>query len=1053
MSESDAPAAAASQASAAPAAPAPGSASQTRAMFDITGMTCAACSARVTKAASGVPGVEQANVNLLKNNMELVYDGRPETVEAVCAAIDKAGYGASPRATAAAGATGEQGGAPAGRITPTREDITSVAQAAAREKLHRLIVSACFAVPLSYLCMGDMLGIWPIPPFLSGMENMMLLAIVELLLLVPILVVNRSIFANGFKSLVHGAPNMDSLVGLGAGASATVSLVELLIEAYWMGHGDIEAAHRAMMGTYFDSAGMILTLILLGKYFEARSKCRTTDAITALMDLSPKTATVVRDGAEVSVPTEQVRVGDVVVVRAGESVPVDGVVVEGYAAVDESAITGESVPVDKVAGSKVTGATVSKSGWFTMRAEAVGDDTALAAIIRLVDDATSSKAPIERTADKIAGVFVPAVIAVAAVVFVVWAVATRDFAAANNHAISVLVISCPCALGLATPTAIMVGTGRGASNGILIKSAESLERTCDVDAVVLDKTGTVTQGRPAVTDVVCVEGVAPEALLRDAAAVERKSEHPLAGAVVGYADESFPGVDRGARVTSFEQVAGGGLRASVDGAPVLAGNARLMKSAGVYVAPDLASRADELAARARTPLFFARDGRAVGVIAVADVVKPTSAAAIARLRAAGVRTLMLTGDVARTAQVIADQVGVDEVVAEVLPEQKERKVRELQQAGYVVAMVGDGINDAPALARADVGIAIGAGTDVAMSSADIVLMHSDLQDVPTAIELSRATMRNIHENLFWALFYNVLCIPIAAGVLSPVGVTLNPVIAAAAMGFSSVFVVSNALRLRTWKPGRRADRAARAAAAPAGSPAPAGAGSPAGASADAAGAAAAPAGSPASAAAAGAGGAAGDGASVSVTTVSAGDPARVAAASAAGAGTSAPAWRATGAGVPVVARVEGMMCQHCVKHVTDALAGVEGVSNVLVDLDAGTATFEAADGVTDDAVTAAVTDAGYSVTSISRGGPAAAGAAGGHPTSEREQAMKKTVNVEGMMCQHCVAHVTKALEGIDGVSNVQVSLDAGTATFDATDAVSDKQVVDAITEAGYTVKA
>lgn len=1055
MGEKDVRPAGTSAAQAAPAQPAQEQAAPAageRLMFDVTGMTCAACSARVTKAASGVPGVEHANVNLLKNNMELVFDGSPDTVRAVVDAVEKAGYGASPRnAGGAAGSSSASSGVP-GRTTPTREDVTAVAIRAAREKKHRLIVSAVFAVPLSYLAMGDMLGIWPLPAFLAGMENMMLLALVELLLLIPVLAANRSIFSNGFKSLLHGGPNMDSLVALGAGASAAASVAAMLVMAYRLGHGDMGGAHQAMMRTYFDSAGMILTLILLGKWFEARSKYRTTDAITSLMDLAPKTATVLRDGAEVEVPTEQVAVGDVLVVRAGQGVPVDGEVLEGSAAVDESAITGESVPVDKAPGSKVTGATVSCSGWFKMRAQAVGDDTALAAIIRLVDEATSSKAPIERTADKIAGVFVPAVIEIAAVVFVVWAVVSRDVTSALNHAISVLVISCPCALGLATPTAIMVGTGRGAGAGILIKSAESLERACKVDAVVLDKTGTVTQGRPAVVEVALARGADLAQVARMAGAVERKSEHPLAKAMAAYADQVLADEEgAGARasggpaaapattaaphaaapataaaprperpagkpvVEGFTQVEGGGLAARVDGSRFLAGNARLMARHGAYVSPGLEQAAAQMASRARTPLFFASDGVALAVMGVADQVKPTSADAVARLRSAGVRTLMLTGDARLTAQVVADQVGVDQVVAEVLPGQKESKIRELQQSGAVVAMVGDGVNDAPALARADVGIAIGAGTDVAMSSADVVLMHSDLSDVPTAIELSRATMRNIRQNLFWALFYNVLCIPIAAGVLSPVGVTLNPVIAAAAMGFSSVFVVTNALRLRTWKPsGRSAAQDAageKAAAAPAGS-----AGAP--------------------GAAPGTSGAdAGTAVQVPVVLVDAGDPGAV------GRGGDAPE-----AGERVVASVEGMMCGHCVSRVAKALRAIDGVSGVAVDLDAGTAAFEAVGAVTDDAIRAAVEGAGYSVTSISR--------AGAEPApKERESTMQKTVNVEGMMCGHCVAHVTKALEGIDGVSNVRVSLDAGTATFDATDAVSDKQVSDAIEEAGYTVKA
>ena len=859
--------------------------------FDIQGMTCAACATHVQKAAAGVAGVTDANVNLLKNSMELDYDGSPETAAAVCAAIDHAGYGATRRAPA--------GGATA---AAPREEPGAAARRDVEQRLHQLIVSAIFTVPLFYVAMGPMLG-WPQPPALTGEAGMMALGLTELLLCVPILFVNRHYFVGGFKSLLHGAPNMDSLIAIGSAASAAWSVVQLYIAALALGVGDMAAAHAATHSLYLDSAGTILTLISLGKYFEARAKGRTTDAITALMDLAPKTATVVRDGREVEVPTEQVVVGDRVVVRAGESVPVDGVVVEGSAAVDESAITGESVPVEKGVGDPVTGATVSTTGWFAMEARAVGDDTALAGIIRLVDEATGSKAPIERMADRIAGVFVPVVMAIAAVTLVVWLVVSGDFATALSHAISVLVISCPCALGLATPTAIMVGTGRGAANGILIKSAEALEGACDIDAVVLDKTGTVTAGKPSVTDVVLAAGATEDELARVAGALERKSEHPLASAVCGWVDESHAGADADARVEKFQQVAGGGLVAAVDGREALAGNARLMAAHGVELG-ELADEATRLSDEGKTALFFSAGGRALGMICVADPVKPTAATAIARLRSMGARTVLLTGDQERTAAAVARQVGVDEVIAGVLPAQKEERVRALQQAGHKVAMVGDGINDAPALARADVGIAIGAGTDVAISSADMVLMHSDPADVATAMELSRATMRNIKQNLFWALFYNAICIPVAAGVFSAWGVNLNPMIGAAAMGFSSVFVVSNALRLRTWKPRECAAEAAPASdlavtvervEAPAGDPAP--------------------------------------------ETVS-----------------------ATKREEPTMTKklnVTGMMCQNCVKHVTKALEGVDGVSNVAVSLDDGTATCDVTDAVSDDALVAAVADAGY----------------------------------------------------------------------------------------------
>ena len=847
--------------------------------FDITGMTCAACSARVQKAAGEVAGVTEANVNLLKNSMELVYDGDQATVEAVCAAIDRAGYGAHPRAQRAS-ARGEQAG------------VGDVAQREIEERRRQLIASAILSVPLFYVAMGPMFG-WPELPGLAGMQGMMANALTQLLLCLPILFVNRRYFVMGFKTLAHGAPNMDSLIAIGSAASAVWSIVQTYRVALAMGAGNMQTAHEALHSLYFDSAGMILTLITLGKFFEARAKGRTTSAITALMDLAPKTATVVRDGREQVVPSEDVQVGDRVIVRAGEAVPVDGVVVEGSALIDESAITGESVPVEKAVGDRVTGATVSSHGWFAMEARAVGDDTTLAGIIRLVDEATGSKAPIQRQADAIAGVFVPVVLAIAAVTLVAWLAMSHDFATALTHAISVLVISCPCALGLATPTAIMVGTGRGAANGILIKDAEALETACGLTTVVLDKTGTVTEGSPRVTDVLLAPGATDVELLFDVAALERKSEHPLALALVAYADEQAPGIDVGAEVRDFEQVAGGGLVAQVNGSRVLAGNEGLMRARGIDTSA-LSAQAAALADEAKTPLFIAEDERLLGVVSVADAIKPTSAEAISRLRSMGIRTVMLTGDQQRTAAVVARACGVDEVVAGVLPDQKERHVRQLQEAGEKVAMVGDGINDAPALARADVGVAIGAGTDVAISSADVVLMHSDPRDVATAIELSRATMRTIRQNLFWALFYNAICIPVAMGVLSPLGITLNPMIGAAAMGFSSVFVVSNALRLRTWKPSEQS-------VSPSGS-------------------------------------------AMAVVT-------RQDDASQGAEGDQDMKEKKL--------NVEGMMCEHCVAHVTKALEGVKGVKNVRVSLDEGTAVVDAGLLVSDKALVTAVEEAGY----------------------------------------------------------------------------------------------
>lgn len=856
--------------------------------FDITGMTCAACEAHVQRAASGVKGVSQAQVNLLKNSLELVYDGKPKTLDAVVAAIDKAGYGAAPRSRAN---TSEKAAA--------FVDPKIAADKAIAAKQKQLIWSLVFGVPLFYIAMGPMIG-WSEVPGLAGMEGMMASAVTQLLLATFVLFVSRSYFQMGFKTLFHLSPNMDSLIAVGSAASYLYSLVGVYQMAEALGVMDMGAAHYAMMHSlYFDSAGTILVLITLGKYFEARAKGKTTSALSALMDLAPKTATVIRDGEEQKISSDDVREGDILVVRTGESVPVDGVLTEGTASVDESAITGEPVPAEKAAGDKVTGATVVQAGWFQMRATAVGADTTLSHIIKLVDEATNSKAPIERTADRIAGVFVPIVMAIAAATFILWLafLAPGDFAVAFNHAVSVLVISCPCALGLATPTAIMVGTERGAKVGILIKSAESLECAGDLDTVVLDKTGTITEGKPRVTSFMPAASADEGRVLSLAAALESRSEHPLAQAVVSYAEDKKAAAD--ADVSDFAQIPGGGLAGTVSGVKLLIGNARLMKERGVDVS-ELEPAADAAAAKAETPLFIAADGKLSALAAIADVVRPTSASAIARLHQMGIHAIMLTGDQPKTASVIASEVGVDEVVAGVLPDQKEKKVHDLQRQGHKVAMVGDGINDAPALARADVGIAIGAGTDVAIGSADIVLMHSDPADIATAIELSRATMRDIRQNLFWALFYNAICIPVAIGVLTPWGITLNPMVGAAAMGFSSVFVVSNALRLFAWKPSKaKADASAKET-------------------------------------------------KVSVSEGTDENPSGE-------------------EGKDMAAKtlsIDGMMCEHCVQHVTEALEGVRGVKNVHVSLENKNATLDAGLLVSDDKLKKAVADAGYTVTAI-----------------------------------------------------------------------------------------
>ena len=659
----------------------------------------------------------------------------------------------------------------------------------------RLLLSAIFTIPLFYISMGHMMG-WPLPGGLLGMENAITFAFTQFLLLIPVVFVNAKYYRMGFKTLFHGSPNMDSLIAIGSGAAIVYGIYAIFKIGIGFGHGDMETVHSFMMDLYFESAGMILTLITLGKTLEARAKGKTSDAITKLMNLAPKTATVERNGIEQQIPVEQVQQGETLIVKAGESVPVDGVVLEGFSSVDESALTGESIPVEKHVGDTVIGATINKTGYFKMQATKVGDDTTLAQIVRLVDEATSSKAPIAKLADKVAGVFVPTVIGIALVAAAVWLVLGYGVEFALSIGISVLVISCPCALGLATPTAIMVGTGKGATNGILIKSAEALETAHNIDTVVLDKTGTITQGKPVVTDILCEAGADRLGLLKIAASLEKLSEHPLADAITAEAGKAKLPLSP---VEDFQQIPGQGIVGRVDGEMCLAGNRRMMDAHNI-TGGELLRSGETLAAEGKTPLFFARAGKLMGVIAVADVVKPTSAQAIQELSGFGIEVVMLTGDNAKTAQAIQRQVGVDRVVAEVFPQDKEKEIRRLQVNGKKVAMVGDGINDAPALARADVGIAIGAGTDVAIESADIVLMKSDLLDVSTAIQLSKAVIRNIKQNLFWAFIYNIIGIPIAAGVFFlSFGWKLNPMLGAFAMSFSSVFVVSNALRLRWFR--------------------------------------------------------------------------------------------------------------------------------------------------------------------------------------------------------------------------------------------------------------
>ena len=841
--------------------------------FNVTGMTCSACSAHVTKAVEKLPGVSSVNVNLLGGSMLVEYDPGAESPESIIAAVDDAGYGAALPAS--------KGGAKADAAPAV--DIEAELLGMKR----RFVISLCFLLPLFYIAMGHMMG-WPLPHFFHDSRNALSFALIQFLLVLPIMYVNDKYYKVGFKTLLHGSPNMDSLIALGSLAAVVYGVAALFQISYGMGHGDAERVSKWSMDLYFESAGMILTLITLGKYLETRSKGKTSEAISRLMDLAPKTATVLRDGAEVEIPVEDVAVGDLILVRPGASIPVDGEVTEGTSSVDESALTGESIPVEKGPGDRVVAASINKSGSFTFRATRVGDDTTLAQMIALVDEAASSKAPIAKLAAQVAGIFVPTVIGIALVTAAVWLVLGYGVEHALTAGVAVLVISCPCALGLATPVAIMVGTGKGAENGILIKSAEALETPHTVSTVVLDKTGTVTEGRPRVTDLYPGEGITTEELLCVAASLEKPSEHPLAEAIVREAEErKIPLVP----VRDFEAVHGRGVRAEVQGSHYLAGNRAMMEESGIDLGAEHLM-ADGLAENGKTPLYFAQDGRLMGLIAVADTVKPSSAEAMCGFRALGIDVVMLTGDNQRTADAIGRELGVTKVIAEVLPQDKEAVIASLQTEGRRVAMVGDGINDAPALARSDVGLAIGAGTDVAIESADIVLMKSDLLDAVTAVELSKATIRNVKQNLFWAFIYNIIGIPLAAGVWFPLtGWQLNPMFAAAAMSLSSVSVVSNALRLKLFKPRRS-------------------------------------------------------------------HPAK-----------SVP----TGADGHIDMKkevcqmekkltIDGMMCQHCVAHVSKALNSLPGVT-ASVDLDTKTATVSGT--ASDEALKKAVEEAGYSVVSIS----------------------------------------------------------------------------------------
>lgn len=766
--------------------------------FDVTGMTCSACSSHVEKSVGKLTGVENVSVNLLTNSMQVEFDENKLDTAGIIKAVEDAGYGAAVKDGHA-----KSGTKTSGQSDSQENSGLSAVEQNVKNMKKRLIVSLIFWIPLMYVSMGHMIYQWlniPMPPFtmnfLHGNENAIIYAFTQFLLLLPILIANQKYFKNGFKTLWHRSPNMDSLIAIGAGAAILYGIFAIYRIGYAMGHGDMAVVHQYAHNLYFESAGTILTLITIGKYLETKSKGKTSEAITKLLNLAPKTVTVVRDGVEQVVDAADVGKGEIFLVKPGESVAVDGIVLEGKSSFDESAITGESIPVPKQEGDAIVSASMNKSGLIRAKATKVGEDTTIAQIIRLVEEASSSKAPIAKMADKIAGVFVPAVITIALITGVIWLISGATFEFAMSTAIAVLVISCPCALGLATPVAIMVGTGKGAENGILIKSGDALETAHQIDTVVLDKTGTITQGKPVVTDIICAAGKNADKtqLLQIAGSLEKGSEHPLAEAIVNYCETNSIALEK---VTDFNALFGKGIEGTVSGTHYYAGNEKMMEEKGISLSTEQKNQIRELAKQGRTPLLFADEKQFLGIVAVADVVKPTSKEAVQKFRDYGIHVIMLTGDNEVTAQAIKEQVGIDEVIAGVLPTQKEQKISALKQAGHKVAMIGDGVNDAPALASADVGIAIGAGTDVAIESADIVLMKNDLLDAVGAVKLSKAVIRNIKENLFWAFFYNSIGIPLAAGVLYPLfQIKLNPMFGAAAMSLSSVCVVSNALRLR-----------------------------------------------------------------------------------------------------------------------------------------------------------------------------------------------------------------------------------------------------------------
>lgn len=947
--------------------------------YAITGMSCSACSSRVEKAVSKLDGMKKASVNLLTNSMQVDYDEGTLSSQDIIQAVIDAGYGAT--------LSGENKKATAAS-EPSPSDLAKKDMKAMK---HRLIWSILFLIPVMYIAMHHMLLEWfgiPVPEAFQavfhGDENAITFAFTQFLLILPIMYLNRKYYINGFRTLFQGAPNMDTLVGMGSMAAAVYGVFAIFRMSWGMGHGDWALVSQYSTNLYFESAGMIVTLIDIGKYLEARAKGKTSTAIEKLMDLAPKQATVLRDGKETVIPVEELAVGDEMVIRPGESIPADGIISEGSTSIDEAAITGESIPVEKQQGDSVTSATINKTGFIHVRASRVGADTTISQIIKLVDEASASKAPIAKMADKISGIFVPVVMTIAVITGLVWYfLLGADAEFAFSTAISVLVISCPCALGLATPVAIMVGTGKGAENGILIKSGEALETAHAIDTVVMDKTGTITEGRPRVTDIWVRKGTEDQ-LLTLAASMEQGSEHPLAEAIMNYARDHhmIPHT-----VTNFKAIFGRGIEAVYNGQTYYAGNTRLMEEKGIS-SDAIQQRLNELADAGKTPLIFADAKEIIGIIAAADMEKASSAEAISLFGKMGIDVVMLTGDNQRTAEAIRKCLHIPQVIAGVLPQDKERHIAALQAQGHKVAMIGDGINDAPALAKADLGIAIGAGTDVAIESADAVLMRNDLLDAVSAVRLSKAVIRNIKENLFWAFFYNAICIPLAAGVLYPAfGIRLNPMIGAAAMSLSSFSVCMNALRLRFFKPDHQSHHVSRETLQS----------------------------EPTHTVSA---------ATTDAVTAQPAAPAEIAEASDQTAPVAAHQYQLT---------IDGMMCQHCVRTVTKALESLSGVTAVHVDLDSKSATVASSSVIPADDFKKVITTAGYTLLS----------------EKEEESTMKTTLKIEGMMCQHCQKHVQEALSAMNGVTAVSVDLDGGKADVEASRDIPTEEFAKVIADAGY----